>query len=139
MGAVIIVSVCCRHIKYMNVNVSKIKNWSTSLLYVLEGYDPYDPYDRNAAYGAYGGYAAYPQRYDPPATGPRWGSLPNLYDQGYVELAKNPRERPLLQKLFGNNSVAQRKSILKRMERQQMDPFEKTAQWLMQSDHRGTR
>ena len=72
--------------------------------------------------------------------GPRWESLPNLYDQeGYVPLARSRREQPLLKKLFGQNSVARRRNILRRLDRQQQDPFEKTAQWLMQSDQRRMR
>lgn len=106
---------------------------------MFPGYDPYGGYDQNP-YGAYG----YPP---PPAErgmGPRWGSLPNLYDMppppgGFVHLSRNPRQRPLLQKLFGPSSVAQRRNILKRLDHQQMDPFEKTAQWLMQSDQRRMR
>ena len=101
---------------------------------MLLGYDPYDRHDPNV-YGAYG----YPQHQEAQPMGPRWGSLPNLYDQGYVELERGQRNRPLLQKLFGRNSVAQRRKLLKRLDSQQMDPFEKTAQWLVQSDQQQRR
>ena len=108
--------------------------YKAHISFISGGYDPYDPYDPRVAYGAYG----YPQQYEAPAMGPRWGSLPNLHDQEYVELARN-RERPLLQKLFGQNSVARRRNILKRLDSQQQDPFQKTAQWLVQNDQRRTR
>ena len=108
---------------------------------ILAGFEGYEGYDQNP-YAGYGVPLQQPFN-EQGGMGPRWGSLPNLYDQdpgyGFVHLARNPRGRPLLQKLFGPNSVAQRRNILKRLDHQQMDPFEKTAQWLMQSDQRRMR
>ena len=64
----------------------------------------------------------------------RWGSMPMIEEpEPMVQMMKLPRKRPLLDKIFGHDSVAQRKKILSKLDRKQIDPLEKTANWVLQS------
>ena len=65
----------------------------------------------------------------------RWGSMPMMEEpEPMVHMMNRPRKRPLLDKLFGYDSVAQRKRILSKLDRKQIDPLEKTARWVLQSE-----